>query len=341
MEPNRERVFVGVFVLIAAALLSVTVLALRGGFRGSGVTYRAFFTFVGGLEPGTPVRYGGLKVGRVERVRVDPQDSTRIEVEFVVSRDTPLKTDSVAKITSLGLLSDNYVELSVGTNRSELARPGATLRSVEPFGIPQIGESVQSLVPQIEVALQKLNQNLDGLQITIARANDLLNDGNRSNIRQALERTNDLLNDRNRSSLSASLDSVNQMIADARPKVDASLTNFKEATVRMAPLLDDIRKTTGAANEMLAHLDSVLIDNRADLKASVLGLRDALAKSTTVINKLEGIMDQNTANVDEMLENIRLSSENIRSLTDSVKRNPASLIRGVNVKERKPGEIEK
>ena len=33
---------------------------------------------------------------------------------------------------------------------------------------------------------RKLNQNLDGLQVTLARANDLLNDRNRANIASSL-----------------------------------------------------------------------------------------------------------------------------------------------------------
>ena len=58
--------------------------------------------------PGAMVRYGGMKAGKVEAVRVDPKDSTRIEIDFSVQRDIPVKTDSIAKISSLGALSDNY-----------------------------------------------------------------------------------------------------------------------------------------------------------------------------------------------------------------------------------------
>jgi hypothetical protein len=39
--------------------------------------------------------------------------------------------------------------------------------------------------------------------------------------------------------------------------------------------------------------------------------------------------------------NIRVATENIRQLTDSLKTNPSVLIRGNNVKDRKPGELMK
>src|SRR5262245_39179755 len=123
MTPNRERVWVGLFVLIAIALLSVTAVAVSGAFGRSGITHVAYFKFSGGVEPGTPVRYGGMRVGSVTGVRVDPNDSTRIEVQLVVEPRTPIKTDSVAKLSTLGPLSDNYIEISTGTQTSALIAP--------------------------------------------------------------------------------------------------------------------------------------------------------------------------------------------------------------------------
>src|SRR5690242_138345 len=115
MTPNRERVMVGAFVVIAAAVLSVTTVAVWGGLGRSGVSHRMYLKFSGGVQPGTAVRYGGLRVGSVQSVRVDPNDSTRIEVGFIVDRDAPIKTDSVARLSSLGFLSDYYIEISTGT----------------------------------------------------------------------------------------------------------------------------------------------------------------------------------------------------------------------------------
>src|SRR5207244_1866528 len=140
-----------------------------------------------------------------------------------------------------------------------------------------------------------------------------------------------------RSSLSASLTNFNELLSDSRPKVSKGLTSINEATARLTPLLDDVKKTSARADQMLSNLDSVLSENRPDLRVSVSELRDALAKSTTVMDQLQGIMNQNTVNIDAILENLRLSTENIRSLTEIIKSSPSSLIRGVNVKDRKPG----
>jgi len=341
MAPNRERVWVGLFVVIASSVLAVTTVAVWGGLDRTGVSYRAYFKFSGGVQPGAAVRYGGLRIGRVRSVQVDPSDSSQIEVNLDVDPGIPIKVDSVVRPSSLGPLSDNYIEISTGTQTAATAPPGSVLKSEEPFGLAQIGDTVQSLIPQIERVLDKFAVNLDQLQKTLGRADDLLSDRNRENLGQALARANDLLNDGNRAKLSDSLARLDQMLKDSEPKISTSLTRLTDATGRLNPLLDDITKTSDHADEVVSHLDSMLAENRADLRASVTELREVLSKSTTAVDQLQGLMDQNSPNIDIILENLRLSTENLRSLTDAIRKSPASLIRGVNAKDRKPGEIGK
>jgi ABC-type transporter Mla subunit MlaD len=85
-------------------------------------------------------------------------------------------------------------------------------------------------------------------------------------------------------------------------------------------------------------VDSTLMENRPDIRTSVAGLRDTVAKSTALLNELNQTLDTNSANIDEILANMRMTTENLRVLTETVMRSPASLIRGVKVADRKPGD---
>jgi ABC-type transporter Mla subunit MlaD len=105
----------------------------------------------------------------------------------------------------------------------------------------------------------------------------------------------------------------------------------KDLNAKLGPLLDDVKTTTARANDTLSHVDSTLLENRPDVRATVVALRDTLAQ-------LNQTLDQNSANIDELLDNIRMSTENLRALTETLERAPASLIRGIKVPERKPGE---
>jgi phospholipid/cholesterol/gamma-HCH transport system substrate-binding protein len=340
MEAMRERTLVGLFVLIAGGVFLGAMIVLSGGLGVATVSHRAYFKFAGGVQPGAPVRFGGLLVGKVERVLVDPQDSTRIEIDVTVSRDAPIKTDSIAKISTLGPLTDNYIEVTTGSQRAELAPPGSVLQSEEAFGLPQLGEAAQALMPDIQNALQKLNQNLDGLQVTLTRANDVLNDRNRANIGSSLSNIQQLTAEV-RPKATDSLDNLNGLLTDARPKVSASLTNVRDLTAKMEPLLNDLKDTMTRANDTLAHVDATLMENRPDIRASVTELRDTLAKTAPLLDELNEILDQNSTNIDELLNNIRMTTENLRNLTETLARSPASLIRGIKVPDRKPGEVRK
>ncbi|HXB69887.1 MAG TPA: MlaD family protein [Candidatus Acidoferrales bacterium] len=340
MEAVRERTLVGLFVLIAGGLLLGTMVVISGGLGGATVSHQAYFKFAGGVQTGAPVRYGGMMVGKVDRVRVDPGNTTRIEIDVTVRRDAPLKTDSVAKISTLGPLTDNYIEITTGSEHAALAAPGSTLLSAEAFGLPQLGDAAQAMMPDVHMAIQKLNQNLDGLQVTLSRANDLLNDHNRANIAGALNGVDRMVAEV-RPKANDSLDNLNGMLTETRPKVAASLSNVQDLTTRLRPLLDSLNTTTARANDTLGHLDSTLMENRPDVRAAVTGLRDTLAKSTGLLTELNQTLDQNSANIDDLLDNIRMSTENLRTLTETLMHSPASLIRGIKVPDRKPGDVRK
>jgi len=340
MEATRERTLVGLFVVISGALLFGSLLALSGGMGSAGVPHRVYFKYAGGVQSGAAVRFGGLLVGKVDRVRVDPANSTRIEINFLVDRTTPVKTDSVAKITTLGPLTDNYIEISTGSERAALLPPGADIPSTEMFGLPQMGEAVQAMLPDVHQTLVKVNTNLDGLQITLTRANDLLNDRNRASIAHSLANADQLLSE-TRPKVNESLNNVNRLLNDAQPKVSASLTNVQELTAKLAPLLEDIKKVATRADDTLAHVDAALLENRTDVRTSVTSLRDALAKSTVLLDHLNQALDQNSDNIDELLDNIRISTENLKGLTETLRNTPASLIRGVRAEDRKPGGLRK
>lgn len=336
MDAARQRVLVGLFVLIAAALLVGSVASFSGGFGSAGVAHHSFFKYAGGVQPGAAVRFGGLLAGKVDRVRVDPSNSTRIEIGFTIDPATPVKTDSVAKITALGPLTDNYIEISTGSQGAARLPPGAEIPSTEMFGLPQVGEAIQAMLPDVQRTLLKVNTDLEGLKTTLDRANDLLSDRNRTAIAHSLANADQLLSE-TRPKVNESLDNVNRLLNDAQPKVSASLSNLQDVTAKLGPLLEDVKKVSTRADETLSHVDATLLENRADVRASVTNLRDALSKSTLLLDHLNQALDQNSDNIDELLDNLRAATENLKGLTETLRRAPSSLIRGVHTQDRNPG----
>jgi phospholipid/cholesterol/gamma-HCH transport system substrate-binding protein len=320
MESKREQALVGLFVLVAGGVLVATVFALTGAFGGTAATYRAYFPFAGGLEPGATVRYaGGPKVGRVEKLQLDPKDSSRIEITFSVRSGLPVKTDSHVKIMSLSPLGDNHLEIVPGSEKAGLATAGMILPSDPYVDFNALTAKINDIAPQAQQLLKTLNDRASELQVTLARVNDLLSDSNRAN-------------------LAATLAETRGMLAENRAPLKSTLQNVNSATQKLEPLLQDLRKTSAQANETLNHVDSLIGENRADVRQAVKDLRASLATVNDLTGRLDQILDVNSDNIDELLENLRHVSQNLKEFTNTIKTRPYTLIRANNPREHKPGE---
>ncbi len=307
---RRQEAIVGLFVLIAAALLIITVFSLTGFFNRGDVLYRAFFKNAGGLRPGGEVRYaGGPPVGRIEDVRYDQHDTTRMEIAFRVKPDIPVKTDSVVVISSNSPLSDNFLGIVPGSKAAQRAPSGSTLKSSEYVGFGDLEAELADLAPQARVLLDNLNQRIVELQTTVARVNDILNDKNRENL-------------------------------SGKP-LHSTITHFDDASARIAPLLDDLKKTNADAQKTINTLEGTIAENRSDLRDSIVELRHVLETANNVTDQLDRTLNANGENIDDILSNFRQASQNLRQFTETLKQRPYTLLRSALPPAHIPGKASK
>jgi len=319
MQPKREQALVGLFVLIAVAVLFGTVFTMSGAFGRSTTKFHAYFPFAGGLEPGATVRYaGGPKVGRVDSVQLDPQNPAQLDIVFSVQSDLPIKVDSNVKIMSMSPLGDNHLEILPGTSQAPRALSGALLPSQKYVDFNALTAQINDLGPQAQELLRNLNNRASEVQETIARVNDLLSPQNRLN-------------------LAATLASTRGMIEENRPQVKAALRNVNALTEKIQPLLEDFRRTSEEANQALNHIDAVVGENRTDVRQAVVELRRTLTNMTDATARIDQTLDVNSENIDELLDNMRHVTENLKEFTATIKTRPYTLIRATNPSEHKPG----
>jgi ABC-type transporter Mla subunit MlaD len=174
-------------------------------------------------------------------------------------------------------------------------------------------------MPQAQELMANLNVRVNELSVTLKRVNDLLNDQNRANI-------------------SASISDIQGMLREDRPVIKSTLNNVNGASVKVGPMLDDLRKTSDQANETLKKLDSMLGENREDLRASIKKLRESLNMVSDVTRRIDQTLDVNSEVIDELLMNMRDVSENLKEFTDIIKTRPSELIRSTSPRQHKPGE---
>jgi phospholipid/cholesterol/gamma-HCH transport system substrate-binding protein len=115
--------------LIGAAVLAVAIgflaFAYGGNGRGAGGGYEvaARFNRVDGVNVGTDVRLSGIKVGTVSRLDLDPK--TYAAVTYLSLRDdVKLPDDSSVRITSEGILGNQYLSIEPGASSTMIASGG-------------------------------------------------------------------------------------------------------------------------------------------------------------------------------------------------------------------------
>jgi len=123
MNRSTLDLWVGIFVTIGVA--AILFLALKVGNLTSvssapGYHLDAAFDNIGGLKLRAPVKAAGVVVGRVERIKLDPQTYQAI-VSMKIDRGYQFTKDTIASILTSGLLGEVYIGLDSGGDTQMLA----------------------------------------------------------------------------------------------------------------------------------------------------------------------------------------------------------------------------
>lgn len=123
-SPIRD-LLVGLFVL--AGLGAIAYLSVQLGARAytgaGGLVLTAAFDEIGGLTPRAPVVIGGVTVGQVRAITLDPSDFRAI-VTIDVDASLELPDDTAASILTQGVLGDQYIALEPGGSPDLLGNGG-------------------------------------------------------------------------------------------------------------------------------------------------------------------------------------------------------------------------
>ena len=108
--------WVGVFLLVAIIgmmFLAFQVSGLTQKSLSQGYTVTAHFDNIGGLKVRAPIEVGGVVIGRVIDIALDPQSYQAVTTLLIYAK-YPIPTDSSASIFTQGLLGSNYVNITPG-----------------------------------------------------------------------------------------------------------------------------------------------------------------------------------------------------------------------------------
>jgi len=319
---------VGAFVVVCAAILLVTIYRVsNAALKGANVSYRMYLRYAGGLEPGADVLFGGIKVGQVRAVQPDTEDPTRIEILMDVKPGTPLNAKSVAKLGSVTVITSPVISISTGSNDAPRLPAGSEIPSAETISLDDTERKIVALADSAQTLLESVHTDVDQVA---------------GDARKLIANLNDFTGKPNQQRVAEILANADAIVARMSPKIDQisdqvlKLTNDANGVMaKVGPVVDNVNATVSNVNATVSNANDTITSVREPIQADLAEVRKTLDQARGLIANLQAAVRAKDQDVGYTLENVRMATENLNDLMESVKERPWSLIRIKQPKDRK------
>ena len=258
---------VGIVMLIALAVLGYFVLRIEDISLSRSRTTReikAVFDDVAGLDDESTVRIAGVRKGQVTDIKVRPDGSAEVTME--VDDDVPLHADAEARVASLGMLGEKYIELEPGSARAPVLPPTqtVTLRGSQPASFDEVTSQVSAIAEDVKAITASLRAVAGGPQ--------------------GQQRLDEIVD--NVRGITAE---VRLLIAANRGNVDATMANTRAITEH---LRKEIPRLAATLDRVANQLSGAVGENRADVRVIVDNLRGLSSDLRTTADNLNEVTGQ-------------------------------------------------
>jgi len=321
-ESAARSVKVGLVILSAIAVLAVAVFLIgsKNNLFKRKNHYFILFDSAGGLKQGNPVQLNGVDVGKIDKV-ILPQNPQQQHIQVWISVDEdygerirgPLpggkagpNPPSKARIKTLGLLGDKYVEISSGAVEYPVIPGGSEIPAAEPTNVDALlasGEDVMDNVVEISHSLSAILGRLERGEGLLGELTTNSESGER--LKESLLSTSEtmqriatkvetgqgplprLLNDRQMGDrLASSLDRLEALLAQAQsgPGLVPGLLNDPSTKAKFDDTLNQLNQVARDLHGFTADLE------KSDALLPRLVKDEAYGREVT--GKVEGIVDR-------------------------------------------------
>jgi phospholipid/cholesterol/gamma-HCH transport system substrate-binding protein len=257
---------VGLVMLIALGVLGYFILKIEDidlARSRSTREVKAIFDDVAGLDRESAVRIGGVRKGQVKSIRVLPDG--RAEVTMEVDDDIPLRSDASARVESMGLLGEKYVELNPGSmTRPVIADGPVTLRGTSTASIDQVTSQVAAIAEDVKAITASLRTVMAG-------------PAGQQRLEDIVENVKSITGE------------VRMLIAANRENVDATLANTRQITEHLRA---EIPRLAATLDAVASQIGGTVGENREDTRRIVQNIRDLSSELRVTADNLNEITGQ-------------------------------------------------
>jgi phospholipid/cholesterol/gamma-HCH transport system substrate-binding protein len=248
--------------IVAAALITFAGIRFFQDVPLFGSSYPLYAELddAGGLNPGNPVRMKGVKIGSVERVRLDPETQT-VRVRLQMQRGPRVPEGSQAQVSGISALGGVHIKITPGPRDNPPIAPSTTLAP------PTEGSGLEQLTAQAPALASKADSVLTGANTTLAGLNRQLQNPD-SDLRQALASLRGLsgnleeITEAEKDNIRALLQNLEGVSSDLKAftgengdSLDVAVRRLNQSLARLNRSLDSFQKTSATLDTITTKLN--------------------------------------------------------------------------------------
>jgi ABC-type transporter Mla subunit MlaD len=195
-------------------------------------------------------------------------------------------------------MSGAALSVTTGSNDAKRLPAGSVIPSQEAASLEAITDKMAGVADNANGLITEVRGELGGIS---------------GDARTLLTNLKTVTGKDNQQKVQAALDNVNTMLATQRPKIDR-LTN-------------QLNALSQHADETIQNLNGTVSDVRQPIREDLAELQKTLLQTKALLADIQVMVRANDYKINDTIENLRLATDNLGQLTDSVKQRPWSLIR--------------
>jgi len=248
---------------------------------------------VDGLSVSNPVTMNGFKIGKVQKINFNSNNTRELLVDIVIDNDVVFPKTSLAELYETGLIGGKAIAIIPDyQNDSTVAVDGDVLKGVIKPGLTEL---VNQILPQVQLQIEAVMKNAE---IVLQNINTLFDDETKKELKSSIEDFSNLTK-----SLSDTSNEISNLIANNSENLTSSLADFRSASNNIKSITDslnsdDIKSITTNLNSLVNNLNSIT----TSLKNSE-GTAGKLINDKSIYENLENTTNQ----LNRLIEDIKLN----------------------------------
>ncbi len=298
---------IGLFAAIVLGLLGFFILRIErlDLFSKRGPTVDALFDSVAGLNDRSSIRIAGVRIGVIDGIELDGR---KARVHLVLDENVILTEGTSARLATVGLLGESYVELLPGPDGAPRLAEGATIPGETPMGLDQALAKLGDVADSIAGVAEPLAGGLSGRDQDSPIGSMLAN-------------------------LQAASAQLRLLIENNDAQLNHTIRNFETFSTSLAEQLPSVME---GLDRLVQDIQGVVAENRGQISASSENIASLTAKLDSAATDL-GIISERLAKGEGSIGKLLTSDEAHDQLVDTL----ASVEAGVGELSNTLGRVQK